>query len=303
MIYSGVKPGGEEILLPAPAQVRFDSAEDAPADSFRGVFPLSRSCGTLTGLKIRSENGGELFCGTVDVQREISSGSGNLLQLSCRNLAGLLLDSEAIPQTYGFPSLPAIFERHIKPYGFSGFQGNSNIFAGPLRIVKGMSEWQAAAAFCKKYFSVTPRVRGSVFDASGEAAQDEILFDNARGIRYFHAEVKNRCCDRFSEIFAPSGDTGAYLSAARDDETASLGIVRNRCLTKASSDAAAILKAADRKAYAVIVECPGSPQAEVGTPASLNDPLLGACRALTVSEICCISNAGGTQTRYVLRKQ
>lgn len=303
MIYCGVKPDGDEILLPAPYSARFDSAEDAPADSFEAVFPLSVSFGALTGLKIRSEKEDTLFVGTVDIQREISSGSGNLLRLTCRSLAGLLLDSGAVPQSYDFPSLPMIFERHVRPYGFTGYLGSSRIFQGTLRITKGMSEWQAAALFCKNFLGTVPRVRGSIFDASGETVLNAVSFDNSRGVRYFRAEVKNRFCDRISELFAPSGTTGAYGSAAKDAETSALGILRNRCLANASADAQSILKTADRKAFAVTVDCPGAPQAETGAPAELHDPLLGSYRGLLVSEICCIADADGIRTKYVLRRK
>lgn len=302
MIYIGIKPGGEEIFLPAPAEAQFDSAEDAPADSFRGVFPLGKSCGMLTGLKIRRETGETLFVGTVDIQREIVSGSGNFLHLTCRNLAGLLLDSEPVPQSYEFPTLPAIFALHVKPYGFSGFLGNTGIFRGPLLITKGMSEWQVAAAFCKKYLQLTPRVRGTIFDASGSVNPTVMTFDNSGNTRYFRAEVRNRCCDRFSELFAPSGKTGAYELAAKDEETGALGILRNRCLTKMPTDADSILKTADRKAFAILVDCPGVPVTETGAPAVLNDPLLGVSSGLTVSEICCTLGSGGVWTRYRLRK-
>lgn len=302
MTFSGVRPGGEEILLPSPVRAQFDSARDAPADSFQGVFPLGKSPGVLTGLKIRGARGETLFSGIADIQRESSSGSGNLLRLTCRGLAGLLLDSEAVPRHYSFPSLPVIFERHVKPYGFSGYRGDGRAFQGTLRIAKGMSEWQAAAAFCKNFLGVAPRVRGDCFDASGETAGSPIRFDNLRGVRYFGAEVKNRCCDRISEIFVPDGDTGAYRSAAKDAETAALGILRNRCLSGPSADADAVLKAACRKAFAVTVDCPGAPAAETGAPAELRDPLLGAYGGLSVAAIRCVADADGTRTRYVLRK-
>ncbi len=214
--FTGIRADGTETALSAPAGARFDSADDAPADSFQGVFPLSKTCGTLVRLRISRADGKTLFLGTADVQREIVSGSGNLLRLVCRSLAGLLLDSEAVPRTYGFPSLGTVFERHIKPYGFTSFLGDASVYREPLRVVKGMSEWQAAAQFCKEFLRVTPRVRGAVFDASGAAETGTLLLDNSCGTRYFRAEVRNRCCDRLTAIYAPDGDTGVYKLAAED---------------------------------------------------------------------------------------
>lgn len=301
-VFTGIRADGTETALPVPAGARFDSADDAPADSFRGVFPLSENVGTLVRLRISGAKGETLFTGTVDVQREIVSGSGNLLRLACRSLAGLLLDSGALPQTYGFPSLGTVFERHVKPYGFTSFLGDASIYREPLRIVTGMSEWQAAAAFCKKFLRVTPRVQGTVFDASGAAESGALLLGNPAGTRYFRAEVRERCCDRLSGIYVPDGETGVYRLAAEDAETAAMGIRRNRCLTKADADAGALLQKTGRSEFAVYAECPGAPEVRVGASASLDDPVLGAIGGLTVSQVRCVFDAEGLRTSYCFRR-
>jgi hypothetical protein len=301
MKYIGLKPGGEETVLPAPAEAVFDFSEDAPADLFRGVFPLAESFGTLTGLRVEDAGGETFFLGTADVQREIFAGAGSELRLSCRSLAGLLLDSEPIPQIYEYPDLATIFARHVRPYGFTSCIGETGIFRGPLRVTKGMSEWQTAALFCKTYLQTAPRVRGSVFDATGGAAGTPLLLDNSAGTRFFRAELRQRCCDRISEVYALSSSTGAYVPAASDAETSALGIVRRRCLT-ASADGAALLKAADRKAFAVLADCPGMPQTCVGASAALRDKTLGGLSGLTVAQVTCTLGSGGVFTRYLLRK-
>jgi hypothetical protein len=303
MIYSGVLPNGEEVSLPAPCKAQFDSSADAPADSFSGVFPVKRNRGSLTGLKIRNGGGELFFDGTIDIRREISSAGGRLLKISSRSRAGLLLDSEALPQIYDYPAMATIYEKHIRPYGFSGWKGNSRVFDRSLRVVKGMSEWQVASLFCETFLLVTPRVRGGIFDASGQSPGGKIQFGGRGGLPYFSAEIRNRYCDRYSQIFAPSGTEDGYVSAAKDAKAAALGIVRNRCLTNSSKDAAAILEAADRKAFAVTVDCPGGIGAEIGSPASLEDPFLGSVGGLAVSEIRCVLGTGGTTTRYVLRRE
>lgn len=302
MKYIGLKPGGEETLLPAPAEAVFDSSEDAPADLFRGVFPLAESVGTLTGLRVEDSGGNTFFLGTADVQREIFAGSGSELRLSCRSLAGLLLDSEPIPQIYEYPDLATIFARHIRPYGFTSCVGDTRIFHGPFRVTKGMSEWQTAALFCKTYLRTEPRVRGSVFDASGGASGPPLLLDRSAGTRFFRAELRRRCCDRISELYALSSATGAYLLAASDAETSALGIVRRRCLTSTSADGAALLKAADRKAFAVLADCPGMPETAAGAPAALRNAALGSLSGLTVAQVTCTLGSGGVFTRYLLRK-
>ncbi len=303
MRYFGLKPDGGEIALPAPVEAELDSADDVPADGFRGVFPLAENCGMLTGLRIESGDGGTVFLGTVDIQRQIISAKGMKLSLSCRSLAGLLLDSEPIPQTYDYPNLATIFVRHIQPYGFTSFQGSTRIFHGPLRITKGMSEWRTAALFCKTYFQTVPRVHGSVFDATGESSGNPLILDNRHGVHYFRAEVRNRYCDRISQLYAPSPGTGTYGIAAEDKGTEALEIVRRRCLSSADTDGAALLRAADRKAFAVLADCPGLPETSVGADAELHDPVAGNFLGLAVAEISCRLGSGGIRTSYLLRRK
>ncbi len=71
-----------------------------------------------------AEEGEVVFFGPVDeLQRRFSS-EGCMLEIVARSMAALLLENEAIPQTYAYPSLPLLFERHGKPYGFTEWEGN-----------------------------------------------------------------------------------------------------------------------------------------------------------------------------------
>lgn len=297
--YTGVSPAGET-ALPAPAQIVWDSCEDAPADSFSGVFPLTKSFGNLTGIKITDSDGELLFDGVTDIQRENASASGRLLKIAARSRAGLLLDSEAVPQTYSYPSLPMIFAKHVGPYGFSGWNGSGRMFEGTMQVTKGMSEWQAAALFCTAFLQTAPRVRGSVFDASGVTSAEELCF-GAGGVLCCSAEVKNRWCDRYSEIFAPASSGSAYVLAARDAQTQDLGIVRRKCL-KSADAAESLLAGADRKAFSLTLECAGRVKAETGEPGVFRDSVLGDFTGLTVSEVKYLLDAAGERTRVVLRR-
>lgn len=299
--FSGIRADGTEVLLPPPVSGRYDSAEDAPADGLRAEFPLKGACGTLTRLRVSGADGSVLFFGTVDVQRETTGGTGNVLSLSCRSLAGLLLDSEAVPCTYGSPSLSAIFERHIRPYGFTSFLGNPAVCSGELCVRKGMSEWQTAAEFCRNFLRTEPRVRGTVFDASGTAAAAPLLLDNTAGTRYFRAEVHRRGCDVLTKIYAPDAETGLYRLAAEENEGVT-GMRRVRCLAYAGTDASVILRKADRSAFAVFAECPGTPAAETGTAASLRDPVLGSFTGMVVAQVRCTWDGDGVRTVYCLRR-
>ncbi len=300
-IFFGVGPGGEETELPRPASFRFDSSEEAPADRLTAVFPLRRDCGPLPGLRVRDGAGGLLFDGPVDVLRRVSSGGGCSAVLTARSRAALLLDSEAVPQSYDLPSLPTVYERHIRPYGFAGWKGSGRVFAGTVTVEKGMSEWQVAARFCAEYLLTAPRVRGAVFDASGGAGREEIRFGGRGGVRCASLERRARYCDVVSDLYALSG--GKYLPAAKSAEAAALGILRTRCAAERPEDPGAALKTAVDAAFAVAAECPGEPRAQAGDPASLDDPFLGRAEGLVVAEVRHVWDGGGERCRYLLRRK
>lgn len=291
-----------EISLSTPSSASYDCNEDAPADSFAGIFPTDKTYGNITGVRIYDKNGSLFFDGVTDIQKEISGGA-SYIYLSARNRAGLLLDSEPLPQSYAYPSLPVIFRRHVKPYGFTGFLGSKQQYDGKITVTKGMSEWQVVSAYCKHFLLVTPRVCGSILDASGEKPQGEAIFCNSGGICYSSIERKNRYCDRYSELFAPSGTGGAYVSAQKDSETESFGILRKRCLSSGTTDAYGLIKGTDRKAFALTVDCPGGIPAELYSPAYVKDPLLGNIGVLYVSEIHYRIGKPGEHCKIILRKQ
>lgn len=294
MTYFGVTPAGE-FRLPPPARAEFRSEEGAPADSLSLVFPDSPGFGQPAGVRME-DAGTLLFDGAVD---EWTRGGGRT-ELFARSLAALPLDSEALPQNYSAPSLGTIFSRHIRPYGFTGCLGDGRVFSGSLSVAKGMSDWQAAAAFCGKFLHVTPRARGRVFDASGQAPPGNTAF-GAGGTAYTALEIRRRYRGYYSEVFTKSGNSGTYVLAASDPEAKALGIRRRRYLSGAFADAAALLRKADRAALEILVTCPGPPPAALLSSASVSGPELGTFAGLTVAAVFYRLDGNGELTRLTLR--
>nr|WP_319489382.1 hypothetical protein [uncultured Caproiciproducens sp.] len=299
MTYIGVTPQGMGIALPPPVSAKLICGEDAPADGFTGVFPLLKSMGEITGIKIYDKKQTLCFNGIVDEQRE-SCGGGRKLTLAARSRAALLLDNEAIPQTYCMPSLTTIYSRHVKPYGFSGCLGDNRVFSGTLVITKGMSEWQAAASFCSRFLKITPRITDNVFDASGSRPQGEMVFDNAEGIGYTSVSIDHQYCNYLSEVLVKSGKAGSYSPAAQSGTAASLGIKRRRCLTEGDADE--LVRTAEKKAFRVTVVCPGEITANLFTAAKIRDEALGTVENLYVSQIEYSLGSGGENTNFILRR-
>ncbi len=297
MTYFGVTPDGREKQLPFPIQAHLNRTEDAPADEFTGTFPRPGRVGNLTGIHLYDKKGSLCFDGIVDAQKE--SGAAELT-LIARSRAALLLDNEAIPQTYGMPSLTTIFARHVQPYGFEKFLGDPKGFTGEFTVSKGMSEWQVAADFCTRFLNVKPRIVGSVFDASGQRPEGEIRFDNTAGVRYSEITAENKYSALYSELLV-QGTNGGYTIRFPDEYADSLGIRRRRCLTLGQNPAA-VYSSAHRNAFAVKVACPGEVPSQLLQTAFVQNELLGEMGSLAVSEIDYSLSKNGELTRFTLRR-
>lgn len=300
MNYIGVTPNGE-FPLPPPVSAKLEISEDAPADGFTGIFPLLESAGCIRAIRIYDQNRRLCFDGITDEQKE-SCGAGRTLTLAARSRAALLLDNEAIPQTYCMPSLGTIFARHVKPYGFLGFRGEERIFPGELTVSKGMSEWQVAESFCTRFLKKKPQILDTVFDASGEIPPEEIVFDNSCGTSYSSVFSEVRYCDRLSEILTKPGKSGAYSTAAKDDEAVSLGIRRRRCLAEGSTNADEKIRAAKHKSFRMVIDCPGEIRTRLLQRARVRDAALGAMEGFYIAGMEYRLDSNGENSRYLLRR-
>lgn len=301
MTYIGVTPQGNSIALSPPVSVKLIRGEDAPADGFTGVFPLEKSPGNLTGIRIYDQKQQLCFDGIVDEQKE-SCAEERKLTLIARSRAALLLDNEAMPQTYNMPSLKTIFSRHVQPYGFQDYVGEDKAFSGELVITKGMSEWQAAEEFCTRFLKIKPRIIGDTFDASGEKPQGKVTFDNAGGTAYSSIVMDYQYYHMLSELMTKSGSNGVYNLAAQSENAALLGIQRKRYLSGTAENADTLISTADKKAFRVVVTCPGKLAAGLLTGAVVRDTALGAVEDLYISQIAYSLDANGESSVVTLRR-
>ena len=300
MTYIGVTPQGESIALPPPVSVKLNRGEDAPADGFTGVFPLEKSLGNLTGIRVYARNHQLCFDGIVDEQKESCAGERKLT-LIARSRAALLLDNEAMPQTYHMPSLQTIFTRHIQPYGFQGYSGEAKAYSGELVITKGMSEWQAAEEFCTRFLKVKPRIIGDTFNATGEKPEGKIIFDNAAGTLYSSIEKDDQYHYLLSELMVKSV-SGNYSLAAQNKTAVSLGVWRRRYLSDGNQNADTLINTANRKAFRIVVTCPGELAASLWMSAAVRDTALGTMDGLYISQIAYRLDASGESSRITLRR-
>lgn len=114
---------------------------DVPADELVMTVPYDEKFRNADILE--AYDGKSLvFVGQADEIVSIVRTDGAIVRLSARSLAGRLLDNEAEPVTYVNPAAKFIFERHLKPFGIVGYDGDEYPFMGTIKIEKGMTEWQ-----------------------------------------------------------------------------------------------------------------------------------------------------------------
>ena len=138
---------GNAFSLPAPLEWEIVKSLDSPAHSFEGIFPCARACGDLRSVEVLA---GErtLFSGGVDEAAVTEDAGGRRLKLIARSAGAVLLDNEALPQTYTTGlSLTELFDEHIRPYGFSTLITDFDVFFNQYQILKGTSEWEALSNF------------------------------------------------------------------------------------------------------------------------------------------------------------
>lgn len=159
---------GNQTALKQPLNVSFVSSYDAPADSLTAVFAVDGTIPPLSAVEVKND-GQRIFYGIVDMQTDELTSKGVLLTVSARSLSAVLLDNEALPQTYSMVSMPLLMKRHFSNLGFENYIGSDKAFYGKLVISKGISEWEVLSEFCRKFLGTVPRIDCfGVIDISGE---------------------------------------------------------------------------------------------------------------------------------------
>lgn len=221
---------GQEHLLPAVQRGEVDRAEDAPADSAAGTFAVRSPLPEGAFLKIL-DGCRTIFEGPVDEQTRLQNQGRELLRLQARSRASLLLDNEAKPGSFFYPSLGRLWREYWKELGFPPVRGDERVFPGELVIRKGSSRWGVLEAFCRQYLEVTPRVGpDGVIDATGEVPGEEVWAGRGRLLRLTERLLPR---ELVSEVISRTFADGEYGVKTVNEKAASRGIRRVRYLNEA----------------------------------------------------------------------
>ncbi len=313
MIYRLTAYGGETREFTKPASVRFSADRDAPAHSLEARFPLEP---LGSGQRLPEfhtiqvvKDGAVFFRGLIDEQTILVDGDGAGIEVCSRSMAALLLDNEAIPQTYYVPSTRLIYQRHAQPYGFSEFSGKDKAFSTKLQIEKGASEWEVIESFCRDALGTRPQVTFTgELQMEPQDPEAEALFSNCGGIFYASIREERLRCKRLSQVLVRSERLGGYSTQVWDSRAAGDGILLRRLLNAVDDPKTPVFRGqllldkSREQAYQLELACPGERILPLETRARVADPVLGDFEALKVSGISYRLDSAGEQTLVILRK-
>ena len=178
---------GERWQLPPPLVWEIEYTSGIPCDSFLYRCPCAGVGGAdpASWYRVELYEGQKLvFRGMVDECVQTVSDGGQLLELSGRGMAALLLDNEALPQDYEAATLADIIRDHVAPYGIQVAARPSLPPVSRFSVAAGSSEWSVIYQFAQYYSGITPR-----FDPTGrlllepQPAGDRLLMGDGTAIK------------------------------------------------------------------------------------------------------------------------
>ncbi len=228
---------GQAADLYQPLKASFEASDSAPADCLTAVFAVDGRIPVLTEAELWDGDVCVLR-GIVDQQTEEQGSAGILLTVTVRSLAALLLDNEALPQTYCMPSMSLLMKRHFAPLGFSSFVGEDVIFPGEMTVSKGMSEWTVLKEYCSLAGLPRARIRpDGVIDLSG-SSPGTVMLSGRRILRLQHRR-SNR--ELISEVCARTCTQGGYDMKLSSSLADACGVRRRRYANSIDSKSRSVL--------------------------------------------------------------
>lgn len=279
---------------------------DVPADSIELTLPC-RAGMDCDFTEIRAALDSEtVFSGGVDEVIRTRSDAGMTVKVTARSRAAALLDSEAEPLFYHNPSAAFIYERHLRPFGITGYTGGKSPLYADLRIDKGMSQWQALERFCRARYGATPRVTGdghAVLDGTRSGETVRFTENDYRDIR----EQRDRS-RLISAVRLRVSATGGYDAVLRN-QNPDCGELRRERYVNVMADntdlgtADRIIANGNRRAYRLRLTCPGCRVDAFGKRAEVRDEWLGEQGGLRVCAVRYRLSDKGELTELELRRE
>lgn len=280
---------------------------DVPADELVMTVPYDEKFGNADILE--AYDGKSLvFVGQADEIVSIVRTDGAIVRMSARSLAGRLLDNEAEPVTYVNPAAKFIFERHLKPFGIVGYDGDEHPFMGTIKIEKGMTEWQVLEKFCNGRYGKSPRITGAGFALMcGNYGGAKPIVFGRNGVGYTSLREYIKPCKVISQIKLRTEEYGGYKSVISNkcvaDRIKRVRYVNAFLDNNAVKTADRMIENGNRQSFEIMLECAECLCGVVGRRAVIDDSLIGKREGLIVKSIKYSLGKNGESTTVVLGKE
>lgn len=280
---------------------------DVPADELVLVMPYDERFRNADMFEVYDDEA-LVFVGQADEIVSIVQNSGAIAKLSVRSLAGRLLDNEAEPVTYVNPAAKFIFERHLKPFGIAGYDGDEHAFMGKIKIEKGMTEWQVLEKFCSGRYGKSPRITGAGFALMcGTYGGAKPIVFGRNGVGYTSLREYIKPCKVISKVKLRTEEYGGYKSVignnSLDGRIKRVRYVNAILDNNAVKTADRMIENGNRQSFEIMIECPKCLCGIVGRRAVIYDPLVGKREGLIVKSIKYSLKKNGESTTVVLGKE
>ncbi len=293
MIFWGVLPEGDQLLLGEPEEAVLTRDRDAPADMLRAKFPAASLWEECREVFVY-DNGKLLFRGIVDEQNTLLTSAGLTVELVCRSLEALLLDNEAPPGTFSVPSLAQLETKLLAPLGLAFGEGDREKKRGELTVEKGESCWTVLERFCLDFLGAAPFV-----DLEGRVRCGGIPEETIELAEVISAQVSRLPCRYISEVWQQSC-RGEYDTLYRGGRKR---IFRRRYSSmQGGKDPRQILAQGERESFLLTVTCAGAVWPGRNVSASVTIPGVGRFAECPVRNVLYRRSKAGESTRFVLER-
>lgn len=280
---------------------------DVPADELVLTVPYDEKFRNVDVLE--AYDGKSLvFVGQADEIVSVVKTGGAIVKIIARSLAGKLLDNEAEPVTYVNPAAKFIFERHLKPFGIVGYDGDEHPFMGKIKIEKGMTEWQVLEKFCSGRYGKSPRITGAGFALMcGTYGGAEPIVFGRNGVNYTSLREYIKPCKVITDVKLRTEEYGGYKSVISNkcvaDRIKRVRYVNAFLDNNAIKTADRMIENGNRQSFEVMIECAECLCGIVGRRAVIDDRLVGKREGLVVKSVKYTLGKNGESTTVVLGKE
>lgn len=299
---------GQQVVLENVLTVVLNMDIDVPADDLTITIPYNREISENADYIAAFLNGEIIFKGQIDEIVGIKTIDGAITKIAARSPAAFLLDNEAEPLTYINPSAKFIFNKHLKPFGFTDYDADDIPFFGTFKIDKGMTHWQVLRNFCINRYRSEPRITGAgkVFFRGLEKGDTAVFGKNNED--YISIKESKKRFKLITEVMLKLTNFGTYGGCIKNENPECEGQTRVR-FVNAQSDkttvetADDIIRQSNSDSYSVVLECLGCRLENIGKPAYIDDEMFGRLENLIVRKIRYAVGSSGEKTTVTLGKE